>query len=566
MKKFRNIIWMALLSMVVLSSCEVDSASKVTLLSDPVPSVLESLTSSSFVLEKVNKDVTFQTFTWSETDFGGIDLPASYELQMALAGTDFANPIKLYKGVLNSATLTIGEFNGFLKKIKAVESQENNVELRVITTLNTDRSAIIESIPAVVSESIAITVTPYADIVVYPAMNIPGGYQGWDPTNTTTAIYDVSGTDTYQGYVYIKDNTELKFARGSWNENWGVDGTASYSGSTISGKFASGGGNISVNMGSGVYYFYMDFSSMTFIVEKTNWGIIGSATPTGWDSDTDMIYDVDKNLLKITLNFTAGEFKFRANDGWDNNYGFDPDVTDPEKALKKGGSNIPIEEGQYTIALKIFQPIPTYGIYKGTVIADYPYLNVPGAYQGWDAANMNTVIWSADSDDCYTGYLYLSDVNGFKFAYNSWTYNWGGSGDDKETNGKHSGTLSVGGGDFKGDKAGLYYLYVDLTSLTYEYLRTEWGIIGSATSGGWDTDTDMQYDTATGLLSATLNLVAGEIKFRANDGWDHNLGGTTSKLTYGGSNIVIEEAGTYEVVLNLTQKVKPVYTFTITKK
>jgi starch-binding outer membrane protein SusE/F len=58
-------------------------------------------------------------------------------------------------------------------------------------------------------------------------------------------------------------------------------------------------------------------------------------------------------------------------------------------------------------------------------------------------------------------------------------------------------------------------------------------------------------------------LSAKSMKFRANNGWDINLGGNLSGLTYGGDNISISEAGNYKIVLDLSNPLK--YKATITK-
>ena len=52
--------------------------------------------------------------------------------------------------------------------------------------------------------------------------------------------------------------------------------------------------------------------------------------------------------------------------------------------------------------------------------------------------------------------------------------------------------------------------------------------------------------------TATLDLAADYLKFRANDGWDINFGGDINNLNEGGNNIRIDEAGTYEVKLYLS--------------
>ena len=59
----------------------------------------------------------------------------------------------------------------------------------------------------------------------------------------------------------------------------------------------------------------------------------------------------------------------------------------------------------------------------------------------------------------------------------------------------------------------------------------------------------MEYDEATNTYTWTGDLGAGEFKFRANDGWDINLGGSLDDLSQNGSNIAIAEAGNYTIVL-----------------
>lgn len=72
------------------------------------------------------------------------------------------------------------------------------------------------------------------------------------------------------------------------------------------------------------------------------------------------------------------------------------------------------------------------------------------------------------------------------------------------------------------------------------------GIIGSATPGGWDTDTDMAYNIVDNSWNLTVDLTDGEIKFRANDGWDINWGGSIAEPTFNAGNITVS-AGNYTI-------------------
>jgi hypothetical protein len=93
---------------------------------------------------------------------------------------------------------------------------------------------------------------------------------------------------------------------------------------------------------------------------KTDWGLIGSATPDGWNSDQNMTYDPTDRTWNITLNLIGGqEVKFRANDGWDLNYG----DTGANALLEAGGDNIKIpSDGLYAIKLYLDKPDYTYSI------------------------------------------------------------------------------------------------------------------------------------------------------------------------------------------------------------
>lgn len=187
--------------------------------------------------------------------------------------------------------------------------------------------------------------------------------------------------------------------------------------------------------------------------------------------------------------------------------------------------------------------------------ATYPLLNAPGGYQGWDPTNNTTALSSPNNDNTYEGYLNFPDANTeFKFALGGWDNNWGDNGAD--------GTLDAGGDNIKVADPGFYKVNVDLNTLSYTLVNTTWGLIGDATPNGWDSDQNMTYDATEGAWSIQLDLVAGAVKFRANDAWDLNYGdtGADALLEAGGDNITIPSAGTYLIKLYLD---KPDYTYSI---
>lgn len=179
---------------------------------------------------------------------------------------------------------------------------------------------------------------------------------------------------------------------------------------------------------------------------------------------------------------------------------------------------------------------------------DLPVLRIPGDYQGWNPGNDNTVIASENSDDVFEGFLHILSGSGeFKFIT-------GPSWDDFPDYGMGAeGVLDPDGGNIKipGD-FGTYRVKADLNNLTYELERVgKWGIIGSATAGGWDAETPMSFDAAENILKITADLEEGEMKFRTHT-WDDNFGLSDDEgvLAHDGPNIPIGEAGNYTITLD----------------
>jgi SusD/RagB-like outer membrane lipoprotein len=186
----------------------------------------------------------------------------------------------------------------------------------------------------------------------------------------------------------------------------------------------------------------------------------------------------------------------------------------------------------------------------------YPKVYIPGDYQGWDAGNTVTSLSSVTSNKIYEGYKYFEKDNSkilvAKFPSFSLVYG--------DNNG--DGTLDINGDTIVAGVAGLYYIQVDFNNNTYILERREWGILGDATAGGWDSDIDMTWDAELGAMLVNIDLVQGEFKFRADDDWVVSLGdtGADAILTYDGDNLVIAEAGSYEIAIYLE---KPDYTYHI---
>ncbi|WP_291861504.1 SusF/SusE family outer membrane protein [Marinilabilia sp.] len=281
--------------------------------------------------------------------------------------------------------------------------------------------------------------TAYGEEVSFTTLSISkfwlvGDYNGWNIEGEEAYIISTpSSGGLAEGYAYLTAGGLKLSTDHTWDEatTFGDDG---------SGGLTNPGDNISVPE-DGYYLVQASLAEKTYTLVKTEWGVIGDATPGGWDTDTNLSYNQDAKVWQGGVHLTAGTgtFKFRANDAWTYDYG----STAGDNTLDAGGSNIPVAmEADYSITLDLSTP-------------------------------------------------------------NEYTYS-----------------------------------------------AHHWGIIGSATPGGWDNDTNMTWDEVNEVFTVTLDLLAGEYKIRADDAWDLNYGGDLNALIAGGDNMVISDAGNYTITFD----------------
>ena len=315
----------------------------------PAPAITSPSSGTSFELLEENADNLMPAFTWTQADFG-YKAGITYTLEFDRQGNNFAAPVSL--GSLNALTIddiTVGEFNTILISNGIPDKVTTTLELRVAATVSPE-------VDTVYSDIVTIDVNPYKAFIVFQQLGVPGSYQGWKPEDSTTAVYSRKNDNTYEGFLYFESpGTNYKFTQGpSWATNWGDDGA--------DGTLDEGGADIAAG-DAGMYRLKADLSSAspTHTQEKTDWGLIGSATPNGWDSDQDLTYDPASGNLSITVDLVAGAIKFRANDDWAINFG----DNGGNGSLEYDGSDIEITDpGNYTIELILNVAEYTYTLTK----------------------------------------------------------------------------------------------------------------------------------------------------------------------------------------------------------
>ncbi|MEI3068764.1 Outer membrane protein SusF domain-containing protein [Prevotella sp. SGI.167] len=172
-----------------------------------------------------------------------------------------------------------------------------------------------------------------------PVLYMAGDANGW-ATNDYLAGED--GVH-FTGFMYLNQNGFKFCTQPEWKgTNYGADFNT-----------AADAANITMTEEAGYYKVDVDLESKSYVLTPiTTIGIIGSASPNGWDSDVDMTY-VPYNAETKALGYweakditlASGEIKFRANDDWAINWGGDVN------ALTQGGGNISVDAGTYDIKL-----------------------------------------------------------------------------------------------------------------------------------------------------------------------------------------------------------------------
>ncbi|MBK9491814.1 MAG: SusE domain-containing protein [Haliscomenobacter sp.] len=332
MKNWFSKIFPVILIMAILS-CEKDEE-RLVVMPGAAPVLTASTATPVLKIEDASKEAV--KFSWSAADF---NYPAgvTYTLQLAKKGTDFKEPIEFNAGAALSKSYSVADLNTALLRLGIAPNSLGQLDVRV-------KAAVSALVPTLASASASLSATPYLVIIEYPSLYVPGGYQGWAPERAAK-LASVKDNKIYEGYVYFGDASEFKMTDApNWNNGiFGDEGDGS------SKKIATPGNNFKV-ASAGYYLLKADLNDKSWDAIKTSWGLIGSGTPGGWDSDTDLTYDAATGTWSVTLDLKADEIKFRANDDWGINFG----DTKADGLLDYGGDNIKVAvAGNYTVTLNL---------------------------------------------------------------------------------------------------------------------------------------------------------------------------------------------------------------------
>lgn len=194
---------------------------------------------------------------------------------------------------------------------------------------------------------------------------------------------------------------------------------------------------------------------------------------------------------------------------------------------------------------------PEDGLYHYTIAYAFDNLWTPGPANGWNAGGSQMLY--TDNYKTYIGFVHIDSE--FKFtSAPDWNHtNFGFAGAGKLSTDGAADNLKVTQDDEPFGNS-LYWCTADIVALTYKTTPVSTlAIIGDATEGGWDKETVMEHSDDFLTWTVTTTLKEGSFKFRANNGWDINLGGSLDSLVFNSpDNIPAPKTGTVTITLDLS--------------
>ena len=519
-------------------------------------------------------------FKWSLADYG-VKTEVSYAIEVANASakatvtSGITADTTAMKANELSTKVAYEALNQILfNDLKLADGVAEEVAFTIVASVG--------ELPKVYSNTVKVSAKVTAAEKVYPKLTVAGSYayNNWSP-GKGQFVFDFDGTDVkYSGVIDFGEDVSslnFKFVGSKWGENeFSVpEGTEQAAEAAELPLQAGGGDNISAYSTHRFYSLTLDKSTPKVIKNFSfnQIGVIGDFN--GWGEDVVMEFNAAKQRFYADVEFAAdGGFKFRADAGWDVNWGVSGGV------LAAGADNIPVTAGKYRIYVNMNNPAEmtfelnakAYGTEENaggstepepepTPTPDNEGWGIVGTINGWggDGADVDMKLGN--------GWLVAAGVElpegaEIKFRLDGdWANNFGGTfAADTEV------ALVPGGDNFK-PAAGTYDIYLN-PHVPAAYFMTAgaaapaapqtWGIVGTTNGwGGEDLDMGLTLDeTETYWVRKGVELPdGGEIKFRLAHSWDVNLGGTFSAnaavvLAAGGDNLKTV-AGTYDIYLDV---------------
>ena len=555
----------------MIAGCQKPEIVQISAPENVVAPVLESV--ADINITPANLGLESVTFNWSAADYG-VNTQVNYAVEVAYAGSN--NKVVVSSGITGTtATIPYESLNAiFLYDLEFASGIAENVDFYV--------SARVGESAKVYSNAVAVSATATAAEKQYPKLYVVGSYNGWSH-DKNQYLFDFAGDDVvYQAVVDFGADgvdhsaNEFKITGGAWGKDeHSMSGAHDPESKTIA-LVAGGGDNINVYQAKRFYHLTFDRTlTLTADFSFDQLGVIGDFN--GWGADVVMEFNAAKQRFYADVEFPAdGGFKFRADAGWDVNWGVKDGV------LEAGADNIPVTAGNYRVYVNMNNKEQmTFELNKGMFGKDEPVGGTttpepePEPYKGWGLiGGFNG--WGGDLALTAEGDYYVvkgAELEGeLKFRKDAdWAVNFGyAEGAEFAANAEIA--LAQDGANIT-VPAGTYDVYLDEANAKAWFITdgsypggaeapvpAEWGLIGSlAACNNWSNNVVL-YVSGDYSVAKGVQFAAGDqFKFRKGEAWGVELtyeGQITidAKLdlidgTGGKQNSSIAEGGSFDVYL-----------------
>lgn len=526
-------------------------------------------------------------FTWSAADYG-VPTQINYSLEAATAAAP-ETMVTITSGITTTSTEVDYE------TLNAILFNDLKLADGVAEDVNFCIGVKVGEYAKIYSNVVTVSCKVTAAEKTYPTLTVAGSYayNNWTP-GKGQFVFDFDGTDTkYSGVIDFGEDVsalQFKFVGAAWGQNeFSVPAGAEQAAEAAELPLVAGGGDNIAAYNTHRYYSLTLDKTTPKVIKNFSFnslGVIGDATSTGWDADTDMQFNADKQRFYVDITLIDGTIKFRADDAWDVNWG------GADGVLASGADNIPVTAGDYRIYVNLNDPAnPTYELNASMFGKDEPTSGgttepeppvdepvqlvgwgIVGAFSGWaDGADVMLA-----SDGTFLVAKGVALEGEFKFRKDgAWGTNFGAA-EGAAFAANTEVALAPDGANLVAE-AGTYDVYLDEVNGKAWFITdgsypgggaapeaSEWGIVGVV--NGWNAPDITMYKTSTeGLFVAyKVEMPDGGFKIRANGVWDDtaNYGLAAAGpvevdhvydlICSGGSGDMTLVAGTYDIWFDLT--------------
>ena len=285
---------------------------------------------------------------YTKADFGVMTATAQ---NLYVSKTEDMADMKKAKATFGENTITLKQSD---LNIVALEFADAGAEVEmyfaIVANLNTDKGAAVAG-TELQSNIVKATFKSFvADILPtekFDKVWVIGDYCGWDHGKTQFLFDYTSSGNIYSGVVDFADKAANGFKLtgvAGWDDtcNWGLEDNTTAEAEATSLQLITGGGSQDIKCYAKRFYGF-EYDKAAMVLKKA-WGAdqIGVIGLNGdWDNDIVMEYNPVWTRFYVDIEAAADtEMKFRADAGWDLNWGVD---------CVNGGDNIAVPAGKYRV-------------------------------------------------------------------------------------------------------------------------------------------------------------------------------------------------------------------------